>query len=68
MRALPRPFTSARTGVVREEKRVSWPDRRKDKRGMTGISELYTPARGEGGYLSLLLSSETVPLLHASAR
>lgn len=45
---------------MREEKRVFWPDRRKDKRGMTGISELYTG--GERRYLLLLLSSETAPL------
>jgi len=52
---------------VRVEKRVSWPDRRKDKREMTGISELYTRRRKRIS-LSPLPSSETASALHASVR
>jgi len=48
---------------VREEKRVSWLDSRKDKRGMTGISEVYIGAKRTRIFLarSFSLSFETAP-------
>lgn len=52
-----------RSSRVREEKRVSWLDSRKDKRAMTGISEVYIGAKRTRIFLarSFSLSFETAP-------
>lgn len=54
---------------VREKKKVSWLDNRKDKRGMTGISEVYWRKESKDISRSLFFSLfRNCSVLHASAR